>query len=104
MIVDDVIATGGSASATIRLLHLAGAYVVGLAAPFFEGSDWRAVLREFAPDWPERVRTFGAIRARSTSGLAHMGQPSRPARACASKLALSLNQPSNSWLPLQRNA
>lgn len=61
VIVDDVIATGGSAAATIRLLHLAGADVVGLAAPFFEGSDWRAVLREFAPDWPERVRTIGAI-------------------------------------------
>jgi hypothetical protein len=34
---------------------------LGRAAPFFEGSDWRSVLREFAPDWPERVRRIGAI-------------------------------------------
>jgi adenine/guanine phosphoribosyltransferase-like PRPP-binding protein len=69
VIVDDVIATGGSASATIRLLNLAGAQVVGLAAPFFEGADWEPVLREFAPDWPERVRTIAAIpRLRKAPG------------------------------------
>jgi adenine/guanine phosphoribosyltransferase-like PRPP-binding protein len=61
VIVDDVVATGGSAAATLRLLNLTGANVVGLAAPFFEGVDWKPVLREFAPDWPERVRTIGEI-------------------------------------------
>jgi adenine/guanine phosphoribosyltransferase-like PRPP-binding protein len=69
LIVDDVVATGGSASAAISLLNIAGANVVGLAAPFVEGQSWRSLVSAFSPDWPERVRTIAPIpRLRKTEG------------------------------------
>jgi adenine/guanine phosphoribosyltransferase-like PRPP-binding protein len=69
VIVDDVVATGGSASAAISLLTLAGANVVGLAAPFVEGESWRTLVSAFSPDWPDRVRTIAPIpRLRMTEG------------------------------------
>jgi adenine/guanine phosphoribosyltransferase-like PRPP-binding protein len=61
LLVDDVIATGGSASAAIALLQKAGANVVGLAAVLNEGQPWKKVLAAFGPDWPDRVRTIGEI-------------------------------------------
>jgi adenine/guanine phosphoribosyltransferase-like PRPP-binding protein len=61
LLVDDVIATGGSASAAIDLLQKAGANVVGLAAVFNEGEPWKKVLSSFGADWPERVRTVGSF-------------------------------------------
>jgi adenine/guanine phosphoribosyltransferase-like PRPP-binding protein len=61
LIVDDVIATGGSAFAAITLLQKAGADVVGLAAVLNEGQPWREVLAGFGADWPDRVRTVGEI-------------------------------------------
>jgi len=61
LIVDDVVATGGSASAAIKLLNLAGAQVVGLVAPFVEGTDWKALLRDIEVTWPDRVRTIAPI-------------------------------------------
>jgi adenine/guanine phosphoribosyltransferase-like PRPP-binding protein len=61
LIVDDVIATGGSAFAAISLLQKAGADVVGLAAIFNEGQPWKNVLASFGSDWPDRVRTLGEI-------------------------------------------
>jgi adenine/guanine phosphoribosyltransferase-like PRPP-binding protein len=69
LIVDDVVATGGSATAAISLLNIAGADVVGLAAPFVEGVSWKALLSAFSPDWPERVRTIAPIpRLKRTEG------------------------------------
>jgi adenine/guanine phosphoribosyltransferase-like PRPP-binding protein len=61
LIVDDVVATGGSAFAAISLLNIAGADVVGLAAPFVEGESWKALLGQLGSDWPERVRTIAPI-------------------------------------------
>jgi adenine/guanine phosphoribosyltransferase-like PRPP-binding protein len=69
LIVDDVIATGGSAYAAISLLMLAGADLVGVVAPFVEGNGWKAMLSRIAPDWPERVRTIAPIpRLRKSPG------------------------------------
>jgi adenine/guanine phosphoribosyltransferase-like PRPP-binding protein len=69
LIVDDVVATGGSASAAIGLLNIAGANVVGVAAPFVEGESWKAVLSAFSPDWTDRVRTIAPIpRLKKTPG------------------------------------
>jgi adenine/guanine phosphoribosyltransferase-like PRPP-binding protein len=61
LLVDDVIATGGSASAAITLLQKAGAEVVGLGFVFSEGDPWKKVLSSFGPDWPERVSVIGEI-------------------------------------------
>jgi len=61
LIVDDVVATGGSASSAIRLLNLAGADVVGVVAPFVEGDDWKALLAAIEPTWPERVKSIAPI-------------------------------------------
>lgn len=61
LVVDDVINTGGTAAAAIRLLQRAGAQVVGLVVALSEGHAWRKVLQEIAPDWPQRVRAAGHI-------------------------------------------
>lgn len=61
LIVDDVVATGGSAFASISLMNLAGANVIGVVAPFVEGDDWMPLLSQLAPDWPRRVRTLAPI-------------------------------------------
>jgi adenine phosphoribosyltransferase len=58
-LVDDVIATGGSMSASLRLLRAAGAHVVALGSLLVEGSGWRA---ELGPD-AGLVRHLGAIPA-----------------------------------------
>ena len=44
LLVDDVIATGGSIAAAARLLRRAGAELVGIGALLVEGSEWRAAL------------------------------------------------------------
>jgi adenine phosphoribosyltransferase len=47
-VVDDVIATGGSISASLRLLRAAGADVVAIGALLVEGSLWRGTLGDDA--------------------------------------------------------
>ncbi|KAG8464112.1 hypothetical protein KFE25_000280 [Diacronema lutheri] len=42
--VDDVISTGGSSAAGLRLLRAAGAHVVGLGAFLVEGDGWKGAL------------------------------------------------------------
>lgn len=56
-LVDDVIATGGSISASARLLREAGAEVVVIGSFLVEGSAWRAALGDDA----DLVRTLGTI-------------------------------------------
>jgi adenine/guanine phosphoribosyltransferase-like PRPP-binding protein len=69
LIVDDVIATGGSAMAAIALLKIVGADVVGVAAPFDEGNDWKAALDGAGFDWRKGVRTIAPMpRLVSTPG------------------------------------
>jgi adenine/guanine phosphoribosyltransferase-like PRPP-binding protein len=55
--VDDVIATGSSTSASLRLLRAAGAQVVAIGALLTEGEAWRAALGEDAA----LVQTLGRI-------------------------------------------
>jgi adenine/guanine phosphoribosyltransferase-like PRPP-binding protein len=61
LLIDEVIATGGSAFAGISLLQKAGADVVGLGFVFSEEDPWKEMLAIFGPDWPERVRVIGMI-------------------------------------------
>lgn len=61
VLVDDVINTGGTAAAAIRLLQKAGARVAGLVAGLTEGHAWRATLAQISADWPERVVAAGHI-------------------------------------------
>ncbi|WP_024512682.1 phosphoribosyltransferase family protein [Bradyrhizobium sp. ARR65] len=44
VVVDDVVATGSSLAATLRLVRQAGADVVGIGVILTEGHDWRKVL------------------------------------------------------------
>jgi len=70
LIVDDVINTGGSAAAAIRLLQNAEAIVIGVCVVLIEGAAWKRLLAGFSPDWPGRVRGIGRIPmfTRSTEG------------------------------------
>jgi adenine/guanine phosphoribosyltransferase-like PRPP-binding protein len=61
VLVDDVINTGASAAAAIRLLERAGAQVVGLTVALTEGHAWREALATLGPHWPVRVRSAGHI-------------------------------------------
>ncbi|HEV7950016.1 MAG TPA: phosphoribosyltransferase family protein [Glaciihabitans sp.] len=55
--VDDVMSTGSSAAAALRLLDAAGAIVVGIGVLLTEGTDWEHVLGERA----SLVHALGAI-------------------------------------------
>jgi adenine/guanine phosphoribosyltransferase-like PRPP-binding protein len=57
VLVDDVIATGGSIRAGLRLLRAAGAEVVGVGSLLVEADGWRAPL---GPD-ADLVRTLGVV-------------------------------------------
>lgn len=57
LLVDDVISTGASAVAALRLLERAGADVVGVAAVLTEGDGWREALGPRA----SAVRALGDI-------------------------------------------
>jgi len=61
LLVDDVINTGASAVAAIRLLMRAGAIIDGLVVVLTEGRAWRVALSEVDPSLPERVRSAGHI-------------------------------------------
>jgi adenine/guanine phosphoribosyltransferase-like PRPP-binding protein len=56
-VVDDVVATGSSLAATLRLVRKAGAEVVGIGVILTEGHDWRHPLGADA----ERVTALGHI-------------------------------------------
>jgi adenine/guanine phosphoribosyltransferase-like PRPP-binding protein len=57
VLVDDVIATGGSIRASLRLLRAAGARVVAVGVLLTEGAAWRPLLGDDAG----LVRTLGRI-------------------------------------------
>lgn len=59
VLVDDVVATGGSMAACLRLLRRAGATVVGIGVLLVEGEAWKGVLGDDAP----LVRSLGEIPA-----------------------------------------
>lgn len=57
LFVDDVLSTGSSAAAALRLLEAAGADVVGVGALLAEGDAWRVPLASYL----DRVATLGTI-------------------------------------------
>jgi adenine/guanine phosphoribosyltransferase-like PRPP-binding protein len=57
VLVDDVVSTGSSIAAALRLLRVAGADVVAVGALLTEGSGWKAALGADAG----LVRTLGSI-------------------------------------------
>jgi adenine/guanine phosphoribosyltransferase-like PRPP-binding protein len=61
VLIDDVINTGASALAAIRLLQRAGAQVEGLVVALTEGQAWRSVLSDLGAPWPGNVRSAGHI-------------------------------------------
>jgi adenine/guanine phosphoribosyltransferase-like PRPP-binding protein len=61
VLVDDVINTGASALAAIRLLLRAGARVAGLVVVLTEGHAWREALSVLGPPWDGRVHAVGHI-------------------------------------------
>ncbi|MBS1040313.1 phosphoribosyltransferase [Gluconobacter cerinus] len=61
VIVDDVINTGQTAGAAVRLLRKAGADIVGVVAPLTEGWAWYKALSEIGPDLPALVQAIGHI-------------------------------------------
>ncbi|CAN5418207.1 phosphoribosyltransferase [soil metagenome] len=61
VLIDDVINTGVSAVAAVRLLMRAGAEVVGMVVTLSEGHAWREALSVFGPDWADRVKAVGHI-------------------------------------------
>jgi adenine/guanine phosphoribosyltransferase-like PRPP-binding protein len=56
LLVDDVISTGTSAVAAMRLLTNAGANVVGMAFAMLQTERWRGRLAAEDPAWPGLVR------------------------------------------------
>lgn len=61
VLVDDVINTGASALAAIRLLQKAGARVAGLVVALTEGQAWREALAVLGDGWPDKVFAVGHI-------------------------------------------
>ena len=61
---DDVISTGASVCAALKILRRVGAEPVVIGALVTEGSGWSSVLGDDAP----AVRTLGSIPVFRTSG------------------------------------
>lgn len=61
VLVDDVLNTGQTAAASVRLLRSAGAELVGIAAMLTEGWIWRATLAAINPALPDTVHALGHI-------------------------------------------
>jgi len=61
VIVDDVLNTGATMAAAVRLMHKARATVVGIVAALTEGWLWHGALARIDPTIPQRVRALGHI-------------------------------------------
>jgi adenine/guanine phosphoribosyltransferase-like PRPP-binding protein len=61
VIVDDVLNTGGTMTAAVRLLHHARAEVVAIIAVLTEGWDWHRALARIDQALPGKVRALGHI-------------------------------------------
>lgn len=69
-IVDDVISTGASTGAALRLLHSVGADVVAIGTLVTEASLWKAALGEEA----QRVHALGSIPVFRPDGHGHFAE------------------------------
>lgn len=61
LLVDDVITTGASAGAALRLLLRAGAQVQGILVVLTEGQAWRGALESVGTGWASRVQALGHL-------------------------------------------
>ena len=61
VVVDDVLNTGGTMTAAVRLLQGAGAEVVAVVAVLTEGWDWHRALSSIDGALPGKVRALGHI-------------------------------------------
>jgi adenine/guanine phosphoribosyltransferase-like PRPP-binding protein len=62
VLVDDVISTGGTVAAAVRLMQRAGAEVAGVVVGLTEGHAWRETLAAFGDAWADhRVRATGHL-------------------------------------------
>jgi adenine/guanine phosphoribosyltransferase-like PRPP-binding protein len=61
VIIDDVLNTGNTMAAAVKLLKTAQASLVGIIVVLTEGWDWRAKLAEIDPTIPLSVRALGHI-------------------------------------------
>lgn len=88
VVVDDVLNTGGTMTAAVRLLQRAQAEVVGIVAALSEGWDWYRALQQIDPQLPERVRTLGHIPLFERSAAGWVPSP-------ATELAARPGSPAN---------
>jgi len=56
VVIDDVISSGQSTTATLRLLSKAGIAPLAVGVVMEQGQTWRAALAEHDPVWPDLVR------------------------------------------------
>jgi adenine/guanine phosphoribosyltransferase-like PRPP-binding protein len=61
VVVDDVLNTGNTMTAALRLLRKVEAEVVAVVAVLSEGWQWQAALARIDPAWPTLVRVLGHI-------------------------------------------
>ena len=61
VIVDDVLNTGGTMTAAVRLLQRAHAEIVAVVAVLTEGWEWSHALAHIDPTLPKKVRALGHI-------------------------------------------
>jgi adenine/guanine phosphoribosyltransferase-like PRPP-binding protein len=82
VIVDDVLNTGGTMTAAVRLLQRAGAEVVAVIAVLTEGWDWHRALARIDLGLPGKVRALGHIPlfGRVSGGWAPLPQTELAAR------------------------
>ena len=61
IVIDDVLNTGGTMAAAVRLLQRAGATVAAILAVLSEGWAWHGALKAIDPTLPDRVQVLGHI-------------------------------------------
>lgn len=85
VIIDDVLNTGNTMAAALRLLMKAQASVAAIVAVLTEGWDWHAKLAEMDPAIPGLVRALGHIPlfARSDAGWTPLPDTEAGARPIA---------------------
>jgi adenine/guanine phosphoribosyltransferase-like PRPP-binding protein len=84
VIVDDVLNTGGTMTAAVRLLQRAQAEVVAIVAVLTEGWDWYRALARIDPTLPEKVHALGHIPlfGQVSGGWAPLPDTELAARPC----------------------
>jgi adenine/guanine phosphoribosyltransferase-like PRPP-binding protein len=82
VVIDDVLNTGATMAAALKLLDKAGASIAGIVVVLTEGWDWHRRLGEIDPSFPGRVQALGHIPlfARSNGGWTAIPETAAGAR------------------------